>query len=356
MTPRSVAYVVNMFPKVSETFIASEIAGLVQRGLTVRLLSLKAPSETLRHPIVEALGLERLAWYDLAAFRQALLADPPDLVHAHFATEPTRVGQALADELGRPFAFTAHAYDFYRKPAADLPARLQKADAVVTVSEANADFLVAQFGATRTRLHVLPCGVDLGAFQPRPHRREPGLVVCVARLRPHKNVPLLLAACARLRDRGLAFRVVVIGEGPSRHELEVERDRLGLTAAVTFVGALGQDAVCDWWQRASVAVLPSRSEGMPVSLMEAAACGVPAVATAVGGVAELIEDGETGVVTPSDDVTALAEGLARILTSEPTRLRMSAAARLRAEARFGLTRQVDALLGIWGAMRPGVAA
>lgn len=356
MTPKSVAYVVNMFPKVSETFIASEIAGLVQRGVTVRLLSLKPPSETLRHPIVEAFGLERLAWYDLAAFRQALQADPPDLVHAHFATEPTRVGQALADELGRPFAFTAHAYDFYRKPAADLPARLQKADAVVTVSEANADYLVSRFGATRTRLHVLPCGVDLGAFRPRPDRRQPGLIVCVARLRPHKNLPLLLAACRQLRERGLAFRVVVIGDGPSRAELEAERDRLGLGDAVTFVGALGQHDVCDWWQRASVAVLPSRSEGMPVSLMEAAACGVPAVATAVGGVAELVEDEVTGLVTPSDDADALAEGVARLLSSEPLRARMSAATRLRAEARFGLTRQVDALLGIWAAMRSDVAA
>lgn len=356
MSPRSVAYVVNMFPKVSETFIASEIAGLVQRGISVRLLSLKSPSETLRHPIVAAFGLERLAWYDEAAFRQALLADPPDLVHAHFATEPTRVGQGLADEIGCPFAFTAHAYDFYRKPAADLPARLQKADAVVTVSDANADYLVTHFGASRSRLHVLPCGVDLGAFRPRPERREPGLVVSVARLRPHKNVPLLLCACRRLRERGLACRVVVIGEGPSRAEIEAERDRLGLRDVVSFVGALGQDAVCDWWQRASVAVLPSRSEGMPVSLMEAAACGVPAVATAVGGVAELVVDDVTGVVTPSDDVAALADGLERLLTSEPTRARMGVAARLRAEERFGLTRQVDALLAIWSAMRPGVAA
>lgn len=356
MTPRSVAYVVNMFPKVSETFIASEVAGLVQRGVAVRILSLKPPSETLRHPVVGDFGLEGLAWYDQGEFRQALLAEPPDLVHAHFATEPTRVGQGLADELGCPFAFTAHAYDFYRKPAADLPARLQRADAIVTVSDANADYLVSHFQAPRARLHVLPCGVDLGAFRPRPERREPGLVVCVARLRPHKNLPLLLAACAQLRDGGLPVRVVVIGEGPSLHELEAERDRLGLGEILTFVGALAQDAVCDWWQRASVAVLPSRSEGMPVSLMEAAACGVPAVATAVGGVAELIEHDVTGVVTPSDDVDALAHGLARILTSEPLRVRMSAAARLRAEARFGLTRQVDALLGIWASMRSGVAA
>lgn len=356
MTPRTVAYVVNMFPKVSETFIASEVAGLVQRGVGVRILSLKAPSETLRHPIVETFGLERLASYDIEAFRQSLHADPPDLVHAHFATEPTRIGQALADELGCPFAFTAHAYDFYRKPAADLPVRLQKADAVVTVSEANADYLVTHFQAPRTRLHVLPCGVDLDVFRPRPERREPGLIVCVARLRPHKNVPLLLAACRQLRDRGVACRLVVIGEGPDRDELEATRDRLGLTDTVTFVGALGQDQVCDWWQRASVAVLPSRSEGMPVSLMEAAACGVPAVATAVGGVAELVEHGVTGVVTPSDDAEALADGLEDVLRLDWIRERMSLAARLRAEARFGSTRQVDALLAIWSALGSGVAA
>lgn len=348
----NVAYVVNMFPKLSETFVVHEIANLVRRGVTCRVLSLKAPTETLRHRVVDTLPLDRMCFFDEAAFRRALAVDPPDVVHAHFATEPARVARGIAGDLGLPFTFTAHGYDVYRKPPADLAERIRVAAAVVTVSQANADHLAGCFGAEAARLHVLPCGVDLDRFTPAPDRVEPATIVCVARLRPVKNLGVLLQACRLLKERGTAFRTVVIGEGPSLPELAAERTGLGLEADVHFAGAQDQTAVLDWWQRATAGVLTSRSEGMPVSLMEAAACGVPAVAPAVGGIPELIVDGVTGFVTPPNDASAVAAGLDRILTDPALRARMSAAARTRAESHFSAARQVEALLSLWGAVAP----
>ncbi len=309
MSITDVAYVVNMFPKLSETFIANEVAELVRRGVTCRVLSLKAPTETLRHPVVKTLPLDEMVYFDEAAFRQSLAATPPDVVHAHFATEPTRVARAIGRDLDLPYTFTAHGYDVYRRPPADLAARVREAAAVVTVSEANAQHLVEACGADRRRLHVLPCGVDVDRFVPAPARVEPATVVCVARLRPVKNLGVLLHACRLLKDRGLTVRTVVIGEGPSLAELEALRARLGLEREVSFEGAQDQDAVCAWWQRATVAVLTSDSEGMPVSLMEAAACGVPAVAPSVGGIPELIAHGETGFVTAPNARTQLPTAL-----------------------------------------------
>ena len=171
----------------------------------------------------------------------------------------------------------------------------------------------------------------------------PATIVCVARLRPVKNLGVLLHACRLLKDRGLAARTVVIGEGPSLAELEALRATLDLEQDVSFEGAQDQATVCDWWQRATVGVLTSDSEGMPVSLMEAAACGVPAVAPAVGGIPELIAHGETGFVTAPNTPEAIADGLARILSEPELRARMSEAARTRAETRFSSARQVDML-------------
>lgn len=356
MSVTHVAYVVNMFPKLSETFITNEIAELVRRGVTCRVLSLKAPTETLRHPVVQTLPLDRMVFFDEAAFRRSLALAPPDVVHAHFATEPTRVARAVARDLDLPYTFTAHGYDVYRRPPADLADRVREAAAVVTVSDANADHLVDVCGADRTRLHVLPCGVDLDRFVPVPARVEPATIVCVARLRPVKNLGVLLHACRLLKDRGLAARTAVIGEGPSLADLEALRARLDLVQEVSFEGAQDQATVCAWWQRATAGVLTSESEGMPVSLMEAAACGVPAVAPAVGGIPELIAHGETGFVTAPNDATAIADGLARILTEPDLRARMSAAARRRAEERFSAARQVDTLLSLWAPLARGVVA
>lgn len=353
---RDIAYVVNMFPKLSETFIAHEVATLVRRGIRCRLLSLKSPTETLQHAVVREFGLDRLVTCDTALFLESLRAEPPDVVHAHFATEPARVGQILAASIGRPFSFTAHGYDLYRKPPADLADRVRRAQAVVTVSEANAVHLAATCGVPRDTFQVLPCGVDLDAFQPSPATREPDTVVAVARLRPVKNLPALLDATQRLVDRGRRLRVVVVGDGPDRAALEAQRAALGLDEVVTFAGAGDQMLVRHWWHRAAVGVLTSHSEGMPVSLMEAAACGVPAVAPAVGGIPELIADGVTGFVTPPGDAGAVADALDRVLGDPGLRERLGAAARARAEARFGVGRQVDALLGVWTRMAEAVPA
>src|SRR5881296_889721 len=344
---RRIAYVVNVFPKLSETFIANELAELRQRGVEVRILSLRQPSEQLRHEIVTEAGLGERVVYDPREFRAVLREFQPELLHAHFATEPTAAARELAAELGVPFTFTAHGYDIYRKPPVDFADRASAASAVITVSEANARYIVKALGVPAAYLHVIPCGVDTERFRPQGPRAEPPHVVCVARLRPVKNLGLLLEACASLRARGVEFRCTVIGDGSCRDELEAMRARLGLARVVEFAGAAEQAEVLAWWQRATIAALTSTSEGMPVSLMEAAACGVPAVATAVGRIPELIEDGVTGFLTTPGDAEGLAGGLERLLRDPALVARFGAAARLRAEEHFSLPRQVDRLLSVW---------
>lgn len=348
MTPRRIAYVVNCFPKLSETFVANELAELRRRGVEVCILSLRRPAEQVRHELVDETDLAERIVCDVDEFRSLLRSFQPDLVHAHFATEPTAVARALAAELGMPFTFTAHGYDVYRRPPADFGQRAAAAAAVVTVSEANARHIAVMHAVDRSRIVVLPCGVDTDRFRPAERLRpEPPHIVCVARLVPVKNLGLLLEACRIIYEQRADFRCVVVGDGRGREELVALRDRLRLGAVVEFVGPARQSEVLALWQSAAVAVLTSQSEGMPLSLIEAAACGVPAVATAVGGVPELVEEGVTGLLAPAGDAADVARKLDRVLREPDFARQLGAAARRRVEERFSLHRQVDRLLSLW---------
>ena len=145
----------------------------------------------------------------------------------------------------------------------------------------------------------------------------------------------------------MRFRCVSVGDGVCRGELEQRRSELALDEFVEFVGAQEHSQVLAWWRRARVAVLTSEGEGMPVCLMEAASCGVPAVATSVGGVPELVGDGVTGLLAPAGNAPALADALQRLLENPAEAAALGRAARARAVERFSLARQVDELLAAW---------
>jgi len=345
--PRRVAYIVNVFPKLSETFIAGELAELRRQGVEVRVLSLRQPTEEIRHEMIDWACLAERTVYDPEEFSGVLRDFNPEVLHAHFATEPTAAARYWSGKLGVKFTFTAHGYDIYRRPPSDFSTRAAAASAVVTVSEANARHITKSFGVPANHIRVIPCGVNTERFRPSGKRTELPFIVCVARLNPVKNLGLLLEACALLQARRLKFRCVIIGDGPCRKELEIARAQLGLEQVVELIGAAEQSVVLAWWHRAAIGVLTSESEGMPLCLMEAAACGVPVVATAVGGVSELVQDGVTGLLTQAGDAEGLAEALSHLLCNSNLSARMGAAARHRTEVHFSLKRQVNRLLEMW---------
>ena len=351
MSVQRIAYVLHIFPKLSETFVAGELAELQRRGVEVRILSLLPPREELQHEIIRRARLTEITTYDVTKFAEVIRAFKPQILHAHFATEATAKARELSLLCGVPYTFTAHGYDIHRKPPADFRERALTAGAVVTVSDANADYIVNSFTVPRDHVRVIPCGVDTDEFCPTTQTDvttgEPPWIVCVARHVAVKNLGLLLDACAELRGRGVKFRCAMIGDGPLHEELKQARDKLELANIVEMPGAMDQRGILKWWQRAAVGVLSSENEGMPVCLMEAAACGVPVVATHVGGVPELVRDGETGLLTPAGDAGALATALKRILGDTELRQRMSEVARRRAVEQFSVTRQVDSLLALW---------
>jgi len=214
---------------------------------------------------------------------------------------------------------------------------------------------------------VIPCGVDTAIFFPLEREPEtptamgpqdaaqPPLIVCVARHEPVKNLGLLLGACAALRDRGVNFRCALVGDGSLHDELIGIRAQLHLEPLVEMIGQAERATVLAWLRRAAIAALSSHREGMPVCLMEAGACEVPAVATRVGGIPELIEDGVTGLLTPPGDAPAMADAFERLLSNPRLRVEMGRAARRRIEANFSIGLQVDRLVNLWSRLETNAA-
>jgi colanic acid/amylovoran biosynthesis glycosyltransferase len=394
---RHLGYVLKRFPRISETFIAAELIELERQGERVTVFALSRPEEPfthgflselkapvvylprrpLREPVRVASGLARVLRHDLRGWLGAAAISlwPPRLIgwrrllqacvlrheleragvdhaHAHFASTAGGLAHLAWRMGGPPYSVTAHAKDIYHRQVRveRLRAKLACATFVATVSPANREYLDSVL-AGRACARVVPNSVDLRRLPPGDRRPEAGSVLSVARLIEKKGLGDLVQACGLLARRGLRLRLDVVGDGPLRSLLEETAARTG--AVVGFHGALPHERVLELYRRAAVFCLPcvvastGDRDGLPTSVLEAMALGVPVVTTAVNGLRELVVDGETGLVVPERDPEALAEALERLLGDGRLADRLAAAGRDLVERRFSLERSVSLLRALF---------
>lgn len=302
----------------------------------------------------------------------------PDVVHTHMAKAGLlgRLATRLYNRtIGRSrparlvHTYHGHVLDGYFSPrttAAFIAAERYLAratDALVAISPRIRDDLVDRFGiGSRDRVHVIPLGFDLrplaainstGRAAARTELGIPAgarVVGSVGRLTAIKNHDLFLKAATVVAAEIPEALFVIAGDGERRVELEEAVDRAGLRAHVRFLG----------WRRdlpvvygaTDVLALTSRNEGTPVALIEAMAAGVCGVATAVGGVPDVITDPTLGVLVPPDDPRALASALIQLLRADSARETMGARARASVVARYGVERLVDDIDSLYRALLP----
>ncbi len=262
----------------------------------------------------------------------------PDAVLGYFAWPYGYAAVMAARRLGVPALVSCRGSDINhiaRRPRTRLRIAwaLARCARVLVVSRALGE-RVAELGVDPARIVHVPNGIDRDRFTPGDAavaRRRLGIegarrcVVCVGRLSPEKGIDVLVDAFARLAPGADDACLYVVGDGPSRGDLEARIARAGLGDRVRLVGTRPHDEIPDWMRAADVVVLPSRTEGHPNVVLEALACGRPVVATATGGVPEMIDDAR-GRLVPVEDADAMARAVAEVLDAhwDARRLREAA--------------------------------
>jgi glycosyltransferase involved in cell wall biosynthesis len=274
-----------------------------------------------------------------------------DVVHCHEFT--TSCYAALGCMLASvPLIATVHGKNYwperaYRRTA--LRWAMGRSSAFVAVSDDLRRHMVEKLGVRAERITVVSNGIDLAKFRPdaassaavrarHGARADDVVLICVGALEPVKAHDVLFEAFAAVRAQAPNVRLWLVGEGYLRESLEQRSAALGLADAVRFLG--WQTDVHALIAAADLSVLASRSEGMPLAVIESMACGRAVVATRVGGTAEIIEDGRSGLLVPPDSAARLSSALLGLVRDAELRERLARAGLTRARERFSLQRMV----------------
>lgn len=281
-----------------------------------------------------------------------------DVVHAHSSKAGllVRLAAMLRGRTHR-CVFTPHGWSFWSAGGllGSFYIMLERLAArwcrvIIAVSACERDAGLAVGVGRPNQYRVIRNGADARRFRDEPSP-VPGRVLAVARLAPQKRVDLLIRALAQVRLEHPQAELHVVGDGPDRRLLEATAADLGVSGAVRFLGE--RDDVPGLLAKAACVALASDYESCPLVVLEAMASGVPVVATAVGGVPELIQDGRTGILVPHGSVEGLAEGIASLIRDPGTAQAMGRAGRCRVGDSFSLGRSVATTESVYLAVAEG---
>lgn len=388
---RRIAFLVSEFPRPVDAYMLRELVALDTRGVDFRIYSLRRPASTavpraarrLQDRVVYAPPLRGLlgahaaqlgagagayaaalaatlaghvrsprllakvvaVWPQTVWFAARARRDGIAHVHANWATYPAAAAASIARLTGLSWSFAGHASDIYLD-ATNLTAKIRGASFVTTCTEDNRRYLTRL--APDARVHTVYHGIDLSAAARVTRTPAADLeLLAVGTLRDCKGFDTLLQAVALLRADGVPARLTVIGDGEDRGMLERQARELGLAEAVVFTGYLPHEELAAHYARATVLVHPARSAnhfGIPNVILEAQAARVPVVCTRLPALAELLEDGVSGVYVPEDDARALAATLRALFADPARRERLAEAGYRRVTEHFDIDRTVERLL------------
>lgn len=314
------------------------------RGVPLRRLPLLSPLHTGDLAALRA---------SVAEVKATVTNFAPDVLHVQFCNVTLLAYVMAAVRPAPQLVLTLQtAPDQITAPRALIGRLIQAADHLVPVSVAMDQAWADAFPEVTTPRTVIYNALPEPPLTPDPPPAAP-LLLAFGRLQPVKGFDVALRALRRLHDAGLAYPLVIAGEGPARAELEALTARLDLTHAVTFTGLLGPDTIPALINRVSLVLVPSRwQEPFGLVALQGGQMARPVVASAVGGLPEIVVDGETGRLVPPDDPVALADAVATLLADRVAAQRMGAQARRHVLDRFGMARCAAAYRALYAQSCP----
>lgn len=387
-----IGYCTGQYPRATDTFIQREVAALRAGGVHVDTFSVRRPSDSemvgpeqrqerertfyilppsivgllaahlgfmFRSPgrylsamglawKTRAPGLKALVWQLFYFAEAAVLAREVNRrnlthVHNHFVDSSCSVTMLAAAMGGFTYSVTVHGPWIWFEPMRwRVDEKFGRALFVSCISHfCRSQAMIFTPAQKWNRLHVVHCGVDPGRYERVEHVQGGATLTYTGRLATVKGLPVLLEAMVAIRRAHPGVELMIVGDGPDRAMLERMAADLEVSGNVRFAGYQSQAAVAEQLGRTDVFVMTSFAEGVPVSLMEAMAAGVPVVAPRIAGIAELVDDGESGYLTPPGDAATVAERIIRLLDDAGMRRRFGEAGRRKVEAEFNLAHEAQ---------------
>jgi len=397
-----IAFVVNSFPTVSETFILDQVTGMIEQGHDVRIFAKRPSQPTPVHPDVERLGLldrtiyrvqppARKGWRRLRAAIQTVrtLARAPgstvrllgqqlrrprefeyprflllasvlrgrfDVIHCHFGPNGVLMLPLKQARPTVPLVVTFHGYDIRMALAQDRDVYRQlfdRADLLMANSGYTAGVL-RELGAAPSKICVHPPGVDLEYYRPAETAAESVneadlRIITVGRLVPEKDITLAVQAVSLLRDRrpDLRCRFDIVGQGPLEGEISRQIEQLALSDRVFLRGYMTRPQVLEALRQADVFLSSSVAEGLGLALLEAQAVGLPVVAPDVQGIPYAVDPGQSALLVPSGDAGAMAEALDRLAADPDLRKEMGQRGRRFVRTHYDIRKLNRALVDVY---------
>ena len=365
---KKVLYVLDVFPKLSETFVLNEIIELMERGIQVRIVALRNPFEaTINQKIFTHGLLGNTKW--VGAGSSKIFLNPTairvnygdvDIIHSHFAAKAAEVGARIARILDLPVTIVAHAHELFQSPKIHKVRRLMsKVAAIITPSEYNRSYIYHTIGHQEANVHVIHATINAEEFV-AANNHEGGRVgkriISIGRLVEKKGFEYLIAAMPKILAKHPDTLLHLVGSGLLKDALTRQAKELGIFANVCFEGDRPNEDCAFLLSQSDVAVLPciiaddGDRDVCPLTLQESMAMGLPVVSTSVASIPELVDDQVSGILVPGRDAESLAVAIIKLIDNRELARQMGLKGREKIEKEFNIKTQVDCLLGVWNSL------
>lgn len=388
------AYFTNTYPRATDTFIRREVIGLRTRGFKVSTYSVRKtgvnhdvdpevisekenthylfpvnisflikslirvvllrPRQFLStwwlaqkssRPGMRGYFLQQIYFLEAVMLASLLKRDLIEHVHNHLGDNSGTVTMLAAKLADISYSISIHGpHIFFDGPNWALDKKTEHAQFISCIGHfCTSQMMLYADKAYWDKFKIIRCGVDIEQFEYRAPAAQSNKLVYVGRLSAEKGLPILFESLATLKQRQVDAHLTVLGDGSDRAYLEQMVENMGLSKQVSFAGFVDQATIAATLRDSDIFVLPSFAEGIPVALMEAMAIGLPVIATYVGGVTELVIDGETGQVVYPSDPKHLALAIEKYVNDPEFCLVVANKARQKVATEFNIEDQVDKL-------------